>query len=397
MPRTTPGTNPWGDQLNADLDAIEAKADTALENAPLVAALDRPAYATDNAGPFDTLRNAYNWKASNTRKTRAALGRARSGLGLANFLCVGDSATEGKVDATTFAPRSKSWPPEMRAGLAAAGIPAAGDGVVLGGSSTAPYDARVTFVGTWTQSTGYAQSSISGNTITWTFSTPNTHFDIWSSGVSGQFTVKIDGGAVVATVNPTGVSTWVKTTVSTTAGMHTITITKTNATATAIKGINAYSTSGVAVHNVAASGWSAADWNTYTLWYQHVGAVELMFPDAGIDTLFLCLGANDIALQSKTPAQAATSLAQVAARFVGPELILLIEQHSQSIDYAVWSDFCGRVYDLADTLDCPLIDITNRIGTFNEGATNGLYGDVSHLFASGQADWGRNVASLLLA
>lgn len=396
MTRPIIGSTPWGQQLNDDLDGIEAKADAALENAPLVASLARPAYALDNDAPWEAIRNAYNWKASNTRKTRAALGRARSGLGVTNFLFVGDSATEGKMDATNFN-RLKAWPVELRSALAAVGIPAAGDGMVLGGSSVAPYDTRVTFTGTWTQNLGYASSVVNGATATWTFITSNTHFDVWSSGVSGQFTIKIDGGAVVATVNPTGAATWVKTTVSTTAGVHSITITKTNTTATGIKAVNAYSASGVLVHNVAASGWSAGDWNSFTLWYQHGGAVEVMLPDASVDTLFLCLGANDIALQSKTPAQTVASLSQYADRWVGPDIILLLEHHGGGIDEEIWNEYCGLVYGLADEMDCPLVDITNRIGNYTEGNANGLYGDISHLTLAGQADWGRNVASLLLA
>lgn len=359
--------------------------------------LAKPSYAGTRANPYDAMRNVYNWKSTNTRKLRAALGRARAASGTANIMFYGDSATEGKLTTSSFN-RAKSWPLAFRDTLESLGVPVSGDGMVVGGNGTGstPYDPRVTFTGTWTQSLGYANSTDAAGVATWTFTKPCTSIDIWSSGVSGAFQVRLDG-VLQTTVNPNASSSWVKTTITGTLGTHVVTLTKTNTTATGIKALNAYGASGVLVHNMGISGWSANDGITYTLWYQGEGSIEQVLPKAGLAAAFFCIGANDMVVLGRTAAQAKADLATLIARWqTGPDIVLVAEEMNNTLTQAGWEAYVTLLYDLADTLDCPLIDTYGRIGNYTTANANGIYTDGAHLTVGGYSDWGRN-AGLIAA
>lgn len=352
-----------------------------------------PTYANSRVGPFDPMRNVYNWKSSNTRKLRAALGRARAGAGNFNVMFHGDSHTEGKVDGSTFN-RAKCFSLAFRDTLSALGTPVSGDGMVMAGNgaNSTPIDPRIGTTGTWVHTAGYAHSSTNGATLTITFTNPCTSIDIWSSGNSGAFEVRLDG-VLQTTVNPNGQNAWVKTTITGSSGVHAVQITKTNTTLTAIRCMNAYSSTGLLVHNVGIAGWSANNFITFTAWNQGAGSIEQVLPKANLDLAVFNIGVNDFVLQGRTAAQAAADFATLVARWQpGPDVILTVEPHTSSIIQSDWETFASLVYDLADTLDVPLLDIYGRIGTYTQGNANGLYGDTAHLTTQGHADWGRCLA-----
>jgi len=61
-----------------------------------------------------------------------------------------------------------------------------------------------------------------------------------------------------------------------------------------------------------------------------------------------------------------------------------------TVSQANWEAFVALMYGLADTLNCPLVDIYRRWGTNAAAITNGLVGaDNNHPNAVAQADLGQ--------
>jgi lysophospholipase L1-like esterase len=79
-------------------------------------------------------------------------------------------------------------------------------------------------------------SSVAASKLSITPATAIDNFEIWyaTSGTQGTFTVDIDGGAVLETVNAAGSNGYVKKTYTVARGIHTVNITKTGANNTNI-------------------------------------------------------------------------------------------------------------------------------------------------------------------
>src|SRR5690349_4110111 len=108
-----------------------------------------PSHApAESPNPYDPKFNAYNFKPTNTRRLRAALGRAMVG-GLAEIVAIGASDTAGCTSSTgpTF-DRTRAWPMQMRDELARHGMPVAGTGMVRV-LDDANADARWVLAGAW--------------------------------------------------------------------------------------------------------------------------------------------------------------------------------------------------------------------------------------------------------
>lgn len=358
-----------------------------------------PPHAGAKTGPYDAIRNAYNWKPSNTRKLRLALGRANAG-GTANLAFIGDSLTEGRTTAGVM-DRRGSWPTRLRDAIGGLGIPVSGDGMVLCGSGTnsTPYDSRITFSGSFDQNLGYARLTSNGAVLTYTTDQACRSFDIWYSKFQGSFEVRIDG-VLQTTVNPTGASAWDKVTVTNgVTGSHTVTITRTSSsTAVSIKAINAYSPSGALTHNLGVAGTTVNGAISSTAWTTLEGQHQTICPKASMDALFVSVGINDLNVLGRTPAQAVADIQTWVGMWQpGPDVVLVLETHSQPIAQATWDDFASRLYGLADTLDVPLLDMYHRYGTYTIGSANGMYSDTIHLTSGAYADWGRNAGTLVLS
>lgn len=393
----TTGQDPWGDDLRTYID----------EGDEGTARLNLPSYAPSTATTFLPAFSAYNFKPSNTRKLRAGLGRAATG-GICEIACIGDSLTAGATSTTTWE-RLNSWPMKMRDELVRHGITDGGTGMVRNLDGATAFDARWSYSGVWNASFKTFTFIAAAGSATFTTDkagdrvTVGYYDDAGSPG--GTFTVSVNGavgGAGFATVTNSGAAGWKQVTLSAAIAVgQTVVITRTAGTVY-LRGTSVWnSTGGLLVHNIAQSG-SAAD-GTGTDKWEDASAIDRLgqvyaAPTSSLtvpDMVVIALGYNDKAA-SVTDAAVTAAITTIRARYSTSDAMLVVTNTGATPSDATWEDFAGAMYELADTLDVPLVDFYQRLGTWAQLSANGLNGDaVVHLTGAAYADEGRSLGQLL--
>lgn len=381
---------------------------TALAMADSVAQADLdtqtgpPSYATSK-NRYDPARNIYNWKASNTRKLRASLGRAQSGTGLADHAFFGDSETDRYIG--TGNDYLNMWPRVYRSVLASLGIPVGGSGFVRAAATSASNDPRWTFTGTWASSNTFASIAASGATATFTSTDPGTTLQFVYYGTSAPFTITVDGAAPAngsvtvtsgtysaGTVTPAGGLILIKLTVTGLSNaVHTFVLTTTSASTTYVLGADLYGASGLLVHNFGIYG-TTAQLVAASISSGITGAIPSFGGAISTpDVVHIALGVNDISVP-RTPAQVAADMTSIANAFPNSDKVIYAQYQPAGTTQAGWEAQVAALYGVADTLDVPLVDLYDRSGGWNTAVSNGLMGDAVHPNAAAQRDWGRNCA-----
>lgn len=336
----------------------------------------------------------YNMKAGNTRRLRAAIGKVYSLTGTAHFIFPGDSDTDaydGVFD------QLGSWPVIFRNEL---GLLLGGDGWVKAGNFGTAADPRWTTVGAWTRTPSlWAQSpAAAGATLTLRLTQACTSIVLWWYLGSGPFTVSISGatsGSRFASLNGTATVAWQSTTFtgSFPAGTQ-MTITTTSSSAIVINGALCTSSVGAHVHNFSQYGFKASDWAITSGWNQAEPLMEQAVAPGVPDCVFYMIGANDKAVP-RTDAAIATDITTLRNRYSASDFVLLVPPHPNGIAQATWETYAGSLYQLADTLNCPLIDVRDIIGPYSEANTNGLMADATHVNKAGQREIGFQAAECI--
>jgi lysophospholipase L1-like esterase len=362
-----------------------------------------PPYVGARTNPFDVAFSTYNFKASNTRKLTASLGKAFAGTGFSTHLMLGDSKVAGLQ-----AGADKSWPRVMQKMLALAGYPIGGWTSVLGLNANTT-DPRVALNGV-INSGHYVQLNSSGDTATYTSQEPGVTVEIWFSRQSAPFTVTVDaairstgvtvtGGTYNTTtgvVTPTTGAAWGKVVMTGLASVvHTVVCGWISVIAY-IGTIEVQAASGVRVVNYGLSGASAAAAASTAFTWPNIYTAPMQMPAP--DVAWLHLGGNDNGV--RTPQQLIDDLASVRTQFntawgTTPDWILCVETEGFNDGLgADWRNlYAPKIYDLADQLDLPLVDFKNAQGTIAEAFANGLNsGDYIHENAAGYAMLGRVAA-----
>lgn len=117
------------------------------------------------------------------------------------------------------------------------------------------------------------------------------------------------------------------------------------------------------------------------------------------DCLHIELGGNDLS-NAATNANIAAAITTIRGFLPNSDCILyVIPQPSSSlIPFATFDAWVASMYDLADTLDVPLVDLRARFGTYADMVASGLLGDsTTHPRPEVYAETGLAVASLLSA
>lgn len=359
-------------------------------------ALDTQVRSGTSTVRYDQRTNGYNWKASNTHRLRASLGRAQAGTGVAHHAFIGDSETSYFVG--TGADQLGMWPRVYQTVLASMGIPKGGTGVVVAADAGAgPMDPRWTYpVGTWTNNNEYRSTSASGAQALFTSDLAGTTADVWYFGTSGGFTVSIDGAAAV-TVTPAGGLTVQRYTVTGLSNAtHTVRVTTTSTSPVYLIAANVSGASGLIVHDIARYG-SYASQNDAGSWTP-TGGVSIYTSRAGClpttpDVVWIALGVNDYQVVGITdPTIATAAISGIAGRFPSSDVILVAQY--QPATNSNWPDYVTALHDLADSLDVPLLDMYDRSGGTTVATANGLMGDTVHPNSAAQRDWGRAAAML---
>ena len=256
--------------------------------------------ATVGPSQFITPVNFATW--------RAALARVRSGTGSAKIMCVGDSTTSGDWISNV----NLTWPTQFTGLLNSYLAPAAQTWGGWHGTQATGADTRITVGTGWTLGTSitinYWSSGTSGAILSYAPSSAAngpasvdscTIWYIQNSG-HGGFTVNVDGGSTLATVNSGSPVTAIVTsvTVTFTAGAsHTINVVPTGVGGSVyILGFDAFLSTAntIRVYNPAIGGSRAADWANTSVDYYPGNWPALIVPDLVI----IDLGINDAAAQT---------------------------------------------------------------------------------------------------
>ena len=376
-----------------------------------------PAYVpTTVANRYNPERNAYNWKASNTRRLRASFGKAARGVDQCH-LHIGDSISAGAIGGSSF-DRLHAWPLVYRDTLHTLGVTRNGTGLVRTNEGlNAGLTNAWTFAGTWSHAlVVYSYSSVTNSTATWTSDLAGTAVCVvvYRGAGNSDFSIAVDGassGAGFASYTG-GSSGWTRHVLTGLANTtHTVVVKQTGAGTMSVLAAEVYTpNSGLAVHNVAESGSSAGvstSGAAYS-WSDTSNSVLYPLPAYGTAAIYqtppkvahIELGANDL-LQGKTVAATTAAIQTIVTtlgtNFGGVDPILYAVSQPSGIAQATWESYVAALYQLADTLDCPLVDMHDRFGGYTAANANGLMGDATHMVAAGYADWGRNAALLAAA
>lgn len=356
-----------------------------------------PAVAGSRTKRFNAELSLYNATPANMRGFRQALAKARAGL-LVTLAFIGDSKIAGLgTNAGASISGAGSMPGQFRSFLAGRGYSIAGTGPVFPFQNPAigTADTRWAFTGTWsavqaTPNVNFRVASATGSTATFTSDFAGTVVEIRSVSSSAPYTYSIDGAAAV-TVTPSGTNVIHTTTVTGLANTtHTIVFTSTTASSTYLLSACVRQTTGIQVANHGISGSNTTHWIA-NQWFQ-AKAVAEVFPSDGV---FISLGTNDsgnglLVSDFKTNITTIVNAQKALGRPV--MLILPTAPATAAAAYTNWTSFVAAHYDLADSLDVPLLDLMDVQGTQAQALAAGMMYDDLH---EKEAGYSLNAASLL--
>lgn len=381
--------------LGADVKSLTSQI-AALKNS----SVNFPSYAPSGLqNTYDPVTNLYNFKGSNTKRTRAALARVMGG-GRMDVFTISDSIMIG-FDGTNTK-EGRSIPRQVGRGLTRMlGTTPAGSGLVAPAAygTVNPSD-HYAITGTVSLLVGVA-TMYAGSTLTFTSEQPGTIADVYYGNISTSFTVSIDGGAPV-TVNPTGASSVGRYRVTGLADTtHTIKVTSLSNWCY-ISAMAVQRSAGIAIHNMGWGGGRAAGGGTGLSWTDTTTAGNnIQFWRKGAldasgytpDLVLISLGANDINA-GDTPANVIAALTTIKGWYPNSDYMFLLWPGIPATPIANWEAFCAALYTFADTVDVPILDLRDRYGTSAEYVSMGLAGaDGIHPIEGAQREWGRVLAS----
>lgn len=349
-----------------------------------------PSRAGSTAGAYDPSKYLYNANAGNMRAFREVMGIVLAG-GLSRIRFIGDSKIAGYEGSTTIA-ASKSTPAVLGNLLAARGIPSAGSGFVLASSGASSTDARWSNLTGWTfpnagANPGATQlTALAANTmLTYTSTETGTEVDIYTLDITAPFQYRIDGGSWT-TFTGGGTNVWRIITVSGLANTtHVIDIESTTATATYVSGVSVHGSAGLLIDNWGVCGSRSTDWSSNVAWYYMLNQLAyLSAPHCN----FISLGTNDAAGAVTIPTfTTAMSAVITQEQTAGRPCAIIVPTSSQvsTITAATWSTYVAAMYDLADSFNLPLIDLTDQSVTWELANAAGLRTNSEHENNAGYA------------
>lgn len=352
---------------------------------------------------------------SNLRNWRKAIANVRTGAGLARVACIGDSNTMGRGAGTGVnfmgGARAKSYPTYLAAILDKT-IGANANNLFGSGNVVSPltegYDPRLSLASGWSVSGltslggGMYTNSTNTNAMSFTPGEAVDTFDVYylKNGGLATFTLDVDGGSVLATINSDANGNpspgTLRATVSASLGTHTLNI-KRNGTGAAlyIIGVDAYNSAArkVQVLNMGASGWTANDWIQSPQPFSPLNALAASTPSLSI----ISLGLNDARTDADTSAfQGRMQTLITTAKGLGDVILVVPHRPDPSWNTTARFDVIrAAYYALAASNSLPLIDFSLRM-TYVDYNTLGFYTDAAHPNSLGYFDKAGAIANCLL-
>jgi lysophospholipase L1-like esterase len=356
----------------------------------------RPGLSRGRAGSF----GYYNLGLDYLPRWTVKLAQVRAGTGRARLMCHGDSTTRGtgagtganfNIDADQVA-----YPKKLADYIASQGVPAIFNSANSGTFGSGGKDSRVTLGSDWIN-TGAASFGgqcyqYDGTGTTALSFTPLFVFDRLRVGYlrqssSDTFTVDVDGGAALATINADGGSSFqTSADLTVTRGLHTINITPTDvAGVLRVVWVEVWDSTipAVDVFNVGWSGATASDLDDATA-VQNLSGITKFAPDLSI----IMMGINDQTAGTsessfKTSMQAVIDIARVSG-----DIILCSGTPSNTTGGEGGRQTYARyMRDLAELYGFPFVDVVELMGTDANATAQGWKppGNALHINAAGYA------------
>ncbi|MFG1247261.1 GDSL-type esterase/lipase family protein [Xanthobacter flavus] len=350
-------------------------------------------------------------------KWQAALAKVVAGSGRAKVLFVGDSTDAGYGSAGAgTALQSASVPSQLAKRLKALGVPAQDNSFFGTNNLPAAYSA---YNPRLVRGTGWVEAGLSNYSLgaaCWKCDSPNTGSlaftisdytdtaDIYylrGSG-TGTFTVNVDGGSTLATVNTNGAFGLIKQTASFARGANHVLNMQRSAGNSIYIPIAVMYDSTVAAVEVYNAGWSGAltaDIANVTNPWSSANAVAVVAPDL---TIINCL-INSWTLNAGTPQESiAVAMANIQtvitkAKLSGSALLVgPIPSDVSKNTVAGQQAYIAALKDLAATNNCAFVDRTLAFIDYTTANAAGLMADVAHGNAAGYAMCAQQLAGILL-
>jgi hypothetical protein len=318
-----------------------------------------------------------NWTAGNTRRLSRSLGKILTASGASDHLILGDGQSYSKTGTATL------WPNVLRTRLNHEGLPSGGTGWVRATDGYNALDGRVTSTGTWVCKNAYAESVVSGSTLTFTADQTGTAVAVAYLETSAPFTVSVDGGTAVTVTPNSGnavkVASYVVTGLTDTT--HTVTVTTTGTVLTYIVGFHCYRSTGVRIHNQAGNGWNSGEM-IGTAFPTPGYVVPTLIPNP--DVIHVAFGFNDC-LGSVALSTFKSNLRTIRAKWPTADVILYAG--FQASGGVAWPTYVEALEELAEEFDCPFVNMFARAGTYETANANGLMSGNYYPSTAGHADW----------
>lgn len=324
----------------------------------------------------------HNFTGANLANWRAALAAQQRGTSNAIIGCLGDSTVAGQgASSNELASNAKSlsWPTQL-----AKLMPNGSWSSVWGDNNVSAnagdlhsFDARLNRSG-WSINYIEASGTLCGGffhgqptTSTHSFTPTNAidTIEIWyaQSPDNGYFSIDVDGGPPLATVNCEGPNAFMKATARCAPGLHTINLQQTtnNENEIYLTGLRAYNSAikEVSVYNLGGCRWDSADFVVKTYPWSTLPAVTAITPNL---VIFQAGVVND--WDDRTPLATVTAnMTQVidALKSVNCDVILMSGPPSEAGVYASYETqeaYVANMKSLAYTANLPFIDVWALFG-----------------------------------
>jgi lysophospholipase L1-like esterase len=355
-----------------------------------------------------------NFKPSNTRRIRRGLGRVIAGQGNCYGGVIGDSTqagdgagtgTNGFDGARVLTPSrrlsdilNKSLVTSQEVGIfGSAGVQSGAPAQYL------TYDPRVAMPSGWSLTSagiggGYYDNSTTTNPLSFAPGVAFNTIDYLYAQTTGlaTFTIDVDGGAAIETVNAAGSGAIVRHTVTCPLGAHTINWRRTGVGANLrILGCTVYNSAvkTVDIWNLSVAGATSSSWSLTTNPWSPLNAL----PALGLDFAFLDIGINDW-IGGVDPAVYTTNMQSIINVLSPTTDVILCNPNPSAIATNSLSQQMTIVNALAAIQvanDLPLIDFRNQFETQEIATSGGFWYSGPHPNALGYVEKGRLMARAL--
>lgn len=341
----------------------------------------------------------YNWNPAFVPKWRQALARVKAKTGYATAVEIGDSLTSGAGSSLY----TQAYPHQLMLAESSSYLPVIDNGIVgtntnSGADYGAPYDPRISYSGWHVSSNGgeslggyFFVSTTPGSVLHFTPDFPFDSYDVYYQVATNAGVLSTDiGGSTLATINQNGAAGYAKLNVPCTLGNNTINFTHVSGTIVSVLIVAARNSAAPAVEMLKAGRYAAkiADLSSTSTPWAMANALTVVAPDLTL----IKANVNDINATStnlssevaayKTAYQALINKAKLSGDVI---MVIDIPSNTANSSGAVGAAYRLACYQLADTNQCPLIDLNKRYTSYTVSSPL-YYSDGIHQIPAGYCD-----------